>query len=329
MDHIPPCHSIHILFGCRFRLIVTHIKSKESTTLSLKSLQQRVKNARESGQLLEIGKKYLRAGPRTTFGVLREGLQDERPRTLVDPANASPTHSSQRLNALSLNMISCTTYLEVGIAFGATLQAVDVPFKWGVDPNPRFSLEALTSGLIVSTCTADEFFDSLSPQIRFDLAFLDGLHEWRQTYRDLINAAKSLSPTGLILVDDVIPDDETSAIPDMDIALAAKRANGAADGRWQGDVFRVLIALRRHHPEINFMILQKGDINNAQALVWRHPSSKPWAAHQQVSEAEMRGIDNLSYAQVFAEGSEFQGIFATQSDDAVIPRVLNDSQVSR
>ena len=35
--------------------------------------------------------------------------------------------------------------------------------------------------------TSDEFFATLRRSKRFDVAFLDGLHTFDQTYRDMIN----------------------------------------------------------------------------------------------------------------------------------------------
>jgi len=81
--------------------------------------------------------------------------------------------SARRLNALAAGMPRCSTYLEIGVAFGRTLMDVEVAQRWGVDPGPRFSPETLPDGLTFANVTSDAFFASLDPEQTFDLVFLD------------------------------------------------------------------------------------------------------------------------------------------------------------
>jgi hypothetical protein len=52
--------------------------------------------------------------------------------------------------------------------------------------------------------TSDEFFATLRPSKRYDVAFIDGLHTFEQTYRDVINTFAHLR-SGVILIDDTVP----------------------------------------------------------------------------------------------------------------------------
>ena len=52
--------------------------------------------------------------------------------------------------------------------------------------------------------TSDKFFDEFNKN-KFDIIFLDGLHTYKQTKKDLINALKVLNKNGVIVLDDFIP----------------------------------------------------------------------------------------------------------------------------
>lgn len=74
-------------------------------------------------------------------------------------------------------------------------------------------------------------------------------------------------------MDDVVPIEEVSAIPDYGVAVEACRRLGLArDPRiWHGDVFRVLLCLRSYHPELEFCTIEGPE--NAQAVVWKTESA--------------------------------------------------------
>lgn len=220
-------------------------------------------------------------------------------RTLSQAPGLSPdTHSARRLNALANSMDSCTTYLEIGIRGGHTFENVEVPFRWGVDPEPMFRIASLPHGARFTRDTSDAFFRELASNHRFDLVFLDGLHEWRQTYRDLVNSLRCTSRQALILIDDVVPDDAYAAIPDLDQAKAAKAAADIASRRWQGDVYKTLLAIIRHHPELEFRVLGDAEADNLQAIVWRNGESSIVPPE----ESHLVAIDQLAYDDVFADG---------------------------
>lgn len=214
------------------------------------------------------------------------------------PQSAAGNESSRRLNALADCLPSRSTYLEIGVASGMTLEAVDVPFKWGVDPAPKFNTHALPQGYRFTVRTSNEFFADLDPHMRFDLVFIDGLHEWHQTYQDVMNSILHAHPHTLILLDDVIPVDEFSSWPDMEAACAARLSTGSVSTAWQGDVYKVLFALRDHHPQLQFRVIADG--NNPQAVIWS-PSG-----YSELVEAPRVGSDayaELNYSTVFGAGS--------------------------
>lgn len=237
------------------------------------------------------------------------------PRVLArKPREADQGHSARRLNALAKNMPSCTRYLEIGVAQGLTLEQVHVASKIGVDPTPQFDTQKLPRGVTFHQMESDSFFSHQAANETFDLIFLDGLHEWKQTYKDLINALHHCTPNSVILVDDVIPDDELSAFPDWDEALAMKDAAGIFDGRWQGNVFKVLLAISEFHPELHFQVIgQRDRSDNPQAIVWTRSQVDPRSIHA-VSDSKFQHIDALAYSDVFGTDN-FTAVFEAIPED--------------
>lgn len=177
--------------------------------------------------------------------------------------------SSRRLNKIAGLLPSATTYLEIGVWRGQTFREVRMPFKWGVDPNPEFSIESLPPGVRFSKGTSDSFFAELPSSTKFDLIFLDGLHESRQTYRDILASLTHSHQHTIILVDDVFPDDDFSAYPSQQEALRQKNEAGITDGRWHGDVWKILPILSRHHPNLSVQLIGTPGPNgdNVQAVI--------------------------------------------------------------
>jgi hypothetical protein len=202
--------------------------------------------------------------------------------------------SARRLNALAGGLGDARSYLEVGIWAGATFELVDVPVRVGVDPEPRFDLHHLPRGARVFPVTSDEFF--AATDATFDLVFLDGLHTYEQTYRDLVNALRTC-PRGLILIDDVVPSDEISAIPDQAESLRRRAELSLVGTPWHGDVFRMVACLADHHPELDWRTIVNG--GNPQLVLWRRRAGHPVTA---VTDAALARYSSFSYAEVFGEG---------------------------
>ena len=163
----------------------------------------------------------------------------------------SNSWSSRRINLLIDLLNKDINYLEVGVNQGQTFVAVNAKNKWGVEPAPTFSLRNLPSGMKIFKETSDIFFEKRRFEVLYDLVYLDGLHEWTQTYRDLINSLNSSCFNCFILIDDVIPTDKFSAIPNQIKALRSRWVSGLTGWNWHGDVYKILFVLKEFHPELN------------------------------------------------------------------------------
>ncbi len=87
-------------------------------------------------------------------------------------------------------------YLEIGCASNINFDSICLTNKVGVDPDMGGTYRL----------TSDAYFKKY-PDNKFDLIFLDGLHTYKQTKKDLVNALKVLNEGGVIVLDDFIPRD--------------------------------------------------------------------------------------------------------------------------
>ncbi len=60
------------------------------------------------------------------------------------------------------------------------------------------------------------FRDSVLAKKKFDVIYLDGLHTFEQTLRDLLNALTLVADAGVIILDDVLPSSFAALLTDME-----------------------------------------------------------------------------------------------------------------
>ena len=137
------------------------------------------------------------------------------------------------------------TYLEIGVADGTSFRVTQPgTVRVGVDPRPKIVLpdDPLTHLL---TATSDDFFSSydlrqLLGGATVDLVFIDGMHLFEYALRDFMNVEPFCHPRSVILFHDCCPID------------AATSTREPTPGKWSGDVWKVLVALREYRPELRF-----------------------------------------------------------------------------
>jgi hypothetical protein len=200
--------------------------------------------------------------------------------------------SARRLNTLARGL-NAQRYLEIGIFKGTTVENIDVSDRVGVDPTPKFDQDRLPMGFSFFPVESDTYFASLAPEATFDLAFLDGLHTFEQTKTDLLNALLHI-PSGVILIDDTVPQDEDAALPDQSETIARRIATGSKRRAWMGDVWKLVIYIDRCLPQLDFRTIVGS--GNEQTLVWRRRYG------EEVTETSSAELEALSYRDTFAEG---------------------------
>jgi hypothetical protein len=70
-----------------------------------------------------------------------------------------------------------------------TFERIRVAERTAVDPTFLFDIgKHANENTIFADTTSDRFFAGLPAQKRYDLIFIDGIHTFEQTYRDLCNS---------------------------------------------------------------------------------------------------------------------------------------------
>jgi hypothetical protein len=183
--------------------------------------------------------------------------------------NSTPTEASILINQLSKQNNLISNYLEIGVESGKTLQDVNIRKKFAVDPYFHFNTMFQGNTYHFHKSDSDTFFKKISnTSQKFEIIFLDGLHTFEQTYKDLQNSIKFVSRNSIIIVDDTIPNDKSSSLPDQNACYEMRKSQGTAhDLRWHGDVYKVICALSVFDvPDIHWATLV--DLENPKTVIW-------------------------------------------------------------
>ncbi len=200
--------------------------------------------------------------------------------------------SPRRLNRLA-EVLGCKTYLEIGVSKGVTFNAVNVETKTGVDPDFQFDWQASHDGIRTRLLplTSDAFFAQEPTGSRFDLIFIDGLHTYDQTYRDLQNALLHSHPGTVILIDDTIPCDAYSCCRDQDEAIQLRaHGTGITNAIWHGDTYKIMPMIHLFHTAYQYCTII--DQGNPQTVLWR--SKEPREVDELASMTTFWGLENLA-----------------------------------
>ena len=160
--------------------------------------------------------------------------------------------SPRRLNWLA-EALACKSYLEIGVSKGITFNAVNVASKTGVDPDFQFDWQASHDGVKTRLLplSSDRFFAEEPDGSCFDLIFIDGLHTYDQTYRDLQNALLHSHPGTVILIDDTIPFDAYSCCRDQEETIRLReQGTGITNAMWHGDTYNIMPLIHLFHTAI-------------------------------------------------------------------------------
>jgi hypothetical protein len=201
----------------------------------------------------------------------------------------------RRLNYL-IDKLKLTSYLEIGLGYGGTFANVDIRNKVGVDPhlwNPKLGdFEG------VQLITSDEYFyRQWNSGIKFDLILLDGLHTAEQTYRDFVNSLHFAHEKTIWLIDDVMPNDAFSAIPDQAESARQRAAAGNTCTDWHGDVYKVVWMINAFHKNMTLRTIWQ---SQPQAVV-RYSNENSL----RVENATLTEIAKLTYEDTVSRRAEY------------------------
>lgn len=132
------------------------------------------------------------------------------------------------------------SFLEIGYYKGWNFDSVNCDNKTTVDPNPcktpdqeelEYGNSMQLSGISYESLykmTSDEFFSKEAKGSKWDIVFIDGLHEAKQVTRDIENSLKHLSDGGVIVLHDCNP------------PTYEHTTTGDCGGNWNGDVYKAV-----------------------------------------------------------------------------------------
>jgi hypothetical protein len=140
------------------------------------------------------------------------------------------------------------TYLEIGVARGDSFRLPRAPTRAiGIDPAPRVPYRLAAHQKLFAQ-TSDEFFAShdviaeLGGQ-RLEMAFIDGMHHFEFALRDFANLESLCAPRAVIFIHDCHPLDARSSAREQSTRF------------WSGDVWRLIVLLKRHRPDLEIHTL--------------------------------------------------------------------------
>lgn len=166
-------------------------------------------------------------------------------------------------------------YLEIGVSTGTAFRHIAAEEKIAVDP--ALALSARTRKRAAATSSATHYFETSSDaffanetafleQRGIDVAFIDGLHTYRQVVRDVENTLRYLRDDGVILVHDCNPTRASIACPAESYADFRARhrwrdvswgltTSGTLAILWSGDVWKAIVQLRSTRGDLRIAVL--------------------------------------------------------------------------
>jgi capsular polysaccharide biosynthesis protein len=208
-----------------------------------------------------------------------------------------------------LDLFDAPRYLEIGVDSGQTFHSVTADLKIAVDPAFKFAPPVSTAAVQYYPVTSDQYFARHCPPGQlFDVIFVDGLHQFEQTLRDMLNAVMRLSEHGVVIIDDILPASYHASLPDLGDAFMVRNhlSPGSQDATWMGDVYKVAFFVQTFMQQFSFATVQE---THGQLIAWRTPRQTA-----DVGERSMLDIAMLSFLDTVKQRS----VFRIRPMDAII-----------
>lgn len=199
---------------------------------------------------------------------------------------------------LIIDRIKAKVYLEIGVKKGKVFLNVKAKKKIAVDPQIKIDVKRKIKFLAKNLSnffnkyyemTSDRFFEENSYLLTklngIGVAFIDGLHTYEQSLKDIRNCLKFLKEDGIIVMHDCNPLSEAQAHPATSPEHAANSCPSNWTGDWSGDVWKTIAFLRSNREDLNIFVL---DCDHGLGIITRGKSERPL----EFSKAD---LDQLSY----------------------------------
>jgi hypothetical protein len=155
-------------------------------------------------------------------------------------------------------------YLEIGVNRGSTFFPIKARRKTAVDPKFCFSKTNIIRWMVKNPwnifaqyhqTTSDEYFSSTRKSSPLDVVFVDGLHTFSQSLKDVENSLERLKENGVIVMHDCLPQNKAASHPANSPAHAASLGLPGWTGAWSGDVWKTICYLRSLRRDLRAFVL--------------------------------------------------------------------------
>lgn len=156
------------------------------------------------------------------------------------------------------------TYLEIGVEAGINFFLLKAKRKIAVDPNFLFSQKHRIKRTIQNPYnffarfhqkTSDDYFADVKNKDQPDVVFIDGLHSYQQSLKDVNNALAIMNEEGVIIMHDCSPPHEAAAQPANSWNHAASMNLPGWTNEWCGDVWKTICNLRSNRKDLRVFVL--------------------------------------------------------------------------
>ena len=203
-----------------------------------------------------------------------------------------------------------TDYLEIGINDGLCFDKINCSKKTGVDPNSDHATHKMTS---------DDFFNTLKPEDKFDVIFIDGSHLEIQVDKDIENSIKHLKENGTIILHDCNPPSEYHAKENIYFGAPIF-------GEWNGTVYKSLVKIRSKR---NDLTLTTVDTDFGVGILTKEPSetmknhSDTWKFFDTNRKEILNLITPKQFEKIYNKSKKIGLCMIVKNESKIIERCLN------
>lgn len=227
-------------------------------------------------------------------------------------------------------------YLEIGCFKGKTFFKVKASNKIAIDPafHYKFTLKKWLNGLNGNSDInhfyfkeeSDTFFskraDFLQDMNKIDIAFIDGLHTFRASLKDVLHSLKYLNSKGFIIMHDCFPPNETAAMPTAKAPTREEKKNaGDWTGEWCGDVWKSIYYLKsKFTNELSVSVI---DAETGLGMV--RPITNFFGKDLSIDEELFESIDKMTYKDLKEKPKDILNLVPKSSIDEIIADIIQSA----
>lgn len=229
-----------------------------------------------------------------------------------------------------IRVTGAKNYLEIGVKTGTCFLRIKASQKMGVDPSLKIAFGRRLKYFVKNPTnvnnqyfeqTSDDFFATKAEMLgnnRPKVVFIDGLHTYEQSLRDVLNSLNFLDDGGVILMHDCNPLTEAAASSVNPFEDAVRQDLSTFEGVWNGDVWKTVVHLRSLHKDLEVCVL---DCDHGIGVVRRGIPEE--TLHFSPDE-----ITNLSYHELQTDRRRLLNLKPPEFLNELLPKILSGSRVS-